>query len=64
MPQHARKGRPAAQVHVKDDRREETWLKIAEILKSSSRRWGRYQLEQQEAGALVGDEIAATMKWA
>ena len=38
---------------------EETWLRIAEILQEQFRALGvEVQLEQQEAGALVGDEIS------
>jgi len=38
---------------------EETWLKIAEILQEQFKALGvDIQLEQQEAGALVGDEIS------
>ena len=38
---------------------EETWLRIAEILQEQFRALGvEIQLEQQEAGALVGDEIS------
>lgn len=38
---------------------EETWLRVAEILQEQFRALGvEVQLEQQEAGALVGDEIS------
>jgi peptide/nickel transport system substrate-binding protein len=42
---------------------EETWLRIAEILQEQFRALGvEIELEQQEAGALVGDEISGNFE--